>query len=281
MTITKNSVLSFAEIDKKDRVKAAYKALEKGVKELWESDKYKEYLKTLSKFHNYSYSNLVLILLQKPHATRVASFKKWKEFNRSVKKGEKAIYIWYPFKVKDKNAEITDDGEEKMITLFGMGPVFDISQTEGEELPSIVAKLSGDCEYLKTAIDLAPCEVRFVDDLEEINGCYNPAGDYIEINNSLDDMAKFKTLIHEIAHSLYDNDPEQKTPREEKEVRAESIAYTVLYAFGIDSSCYSFGYVTSWSKNKELKALKQMCSDIQKGSHKIITALEKGVKITR
>ena len=275
--------------------------LENGILELYSSGKYAAYLSAMSKFHHYSFGNALLILLQCPYASHVAGFTTWKRvFGRNVKKQEKGIqilapcprkqYVWREAKDPATGNVIQNpDGTAKMETVlitvprFKVATVFDISQTEGRELPSIgVTRLTGDVEYFseyyEKLVALSPVAVEIDTVPGEANGYFSAAEQRIVLRPEMSQIQTIKTLIHEIAHAkLHDQSdvpPEKRKPRSEKEVEAESIAYVVCQHFGIDTSEYSFGYVAGWSKGKELTELKESLDCIHTTAGQIIAALD-------
>lgn len=284
-----------------DRLAELTNKLENGIKELYASGKYAAYISAMSKFHHYSFGNALLILLQCPNASHVAGYTTWKRvFGRNVKKQEKGIrilapcprkqYVWQEAKDPATGKTIRNpDGTAKMETAlvtiprFKVATVFDISQTEGRELPSIgVTRLTGDVEnfseYYERLVDLSPVAVEIDAVPGEANGYFSAAEDRIVLRPEMSQIQTIKTLIHEIAHAkLHDQrdvSPEERKQRNEKEVEAESIAYVVCQHFGIDTSEYSFGYVAGWSKGKELTELKESLDCIHSTAGEIIAALD-------
>ena len=272
------------------KVSEMFKELEKGVSEMFTSEEYIKYLDTMSKFHSYSLNNCIMIAVQKPGATFVAGFSDWnKKFDRHVKAGEKGIRIFAPiiYKVKDqkpqndtKDIETDEDKEEDKVVSFKPVYVYDVSQTDGKNLPNICHDLKGeveDFEKIKAAIeDIAECPFSF----ENISGSstkgyYSLKDNRIVIRDKMPEMQTIKTMIHELAHSMLHCDTEKIksfTMREE-EIQAESIAYVVSSFLNLDTSDYSFGYVTAWSKDKELKELRENAKLIKNTSKKIIEVL--------
>lgn len=275
--------------------------LENGILELYSSGKYAAYLAAMSKFHHYSFGNALLILLQCPHASHVAGYTTWKRvFGRNVKKQEKGIrilapcpkkqYVWQEAKDPTTGKTIRNpDGTAKMETAlvtiprFKVATVFDISQTEGRELPSIgVTRLTGDVEhfseYYEKLVILSPVAVEIDTVPGEANGYFSATEDRIVLRPEMSQIQTIKTLIHEIAHAkLHDQrdiPPEERKLRNEKEVEAESIAYVVCQHFGIDTSEYSFGYVAGWSRDKDLTELKESLDCIHSTAGEIIAALD-------
>ena len=283
--------------DTRARVKALTEQLETGVKAVFESEKYKAYLNAMSKLHHYSFGNVMLILMQCPEASMVAGYTTWKkQFSRTVKKGEHGIMILAPvmgstlinqdrLNPDTHQPIIGPDGEPEKEPVFvpyrsfRVAYVFDVSQTEGRELPSLgVDELTGDVPNFDAmfsaveAISPVPVEFRPV---SAAKGCYNHLERKIYVNEGMSQVQTLKTLIHETAHALLHARPEAADKdRHTKEVEAESIAYVVCQHFGIDTADYSFPYVTSWSSGKELDELKASLDCISKTASGLITAME-------
>ena len=288
----------------KQKVQELTEKLEQGIKELFESEKYKTYLNTMSKFHNYSFNNTMLIAMQKPEATLVAGFKAWqKNFDRHVKKGEKGIRILAPapYKIKeeqekldpvtgeimlDKNGmPITEEVEIK-IPAFRVVPVFDVSQTDGKELPDIgVNELSGSVEdyedFMQALTEVSPVPITYEDIDGDAKGYFHTTDHRIAIQEGMSQSQTVKTAIHEVAHAkLHDRERNQDIDavldkdRNTKEVEAESVAYTVCQHFGIDTSDYSFGYIAGWSSDRDMKELKSSLDTIRKTASELITGIE-------
>ena len=288
----------------KQKVQEITEKLEQGIKELFESEKYKTYLNTMSRFHNYSFNNTMLIAMQKPDATLVAGFKAWqKNFDRHVKKGEKGIRILAPapYKIKeeqekldpitgeimlDKNGmPITEEVEIK-IPAFRVVPVFDVSQTDGKELPDIgVNELSGSVEdyedFMQALTEVSPVPITYEDIEGEAKGYFHTTDHRIAIQEGMSQSQTVKTAIHEVAHAkLHDREQNQDIDtvldkdRNTKEVEAESVAYTVCQHFGIDTSDYSFGYIAGWSSDRDMKELKSSLDTIRKTASELITGIE-------
>ena len=288
-----------------DKLKEITDRLEQGIKELFDSDRYKEYLRVMSKFHNYSFNNTLLIAMQKPDASLVAGFQSWKNnFKRNVVKGEKGIKILAPspFKIKQEMEKIDPatqkpiigaDGkpvkEEKEITIpaFKVVSVFDVSQTEGKELPDIaVDMLTGDVERFKDVFaaleKTSPVPIGFEKIEGNSHGYYHLEEKRIAIDEGMSELQTIKTAIHEIAHAkLHDIDP--NAPQEEqadrpdrrtREVQAESVAYAVCQHYGLDTSDYSFGYVAGWSSGRELDELKSSLETIRSTAAEIINSID-------
>ena len=258
----------------------------------------------MSKFHNYSFNNTMLIAMQKPDATLVAGFKAWqKNFDRHVKKGEKGIRILAPapYKIKeeqekldpvtgeimlDKNGmPITEEVEIK-IPAFRVVPVFDVSQTDGKELPDIgVNELSGSVEdyedFMQALTEVSPVPITYEDIEGEVKGYFHTTDHRIAIQEGMSQSQTVKTAIHEVAHAkLHDRERNQDIDavldkdRNTQEVEAESVAYTVCQHFGIDTSDYSFGYIAGWSSDRDMKELKSALDTIRKTASELITGIE-------
>lgn len=261
------------------------KKLEEGVQNIFASDKYAEFLRVMTKFHNYSFNNCILISLQFPEATFVAGYKSWQNnFKRNVKKGEKAIRILAPMQKKFTKQIINEDGEtedkEIKYTTFRVTSVFDISQTEGEELPEICKELDGKVEGFEDLIEqlrkVSPVPIEYKKVAGSANGYYSHETKSIVVDESLSESQKVKTTIHEIAHAILhneDNGIEKAADRRTKEVQAESVAYSVCNWLGLDTSEYSFGYVAEWSEGKELKELSKSMDVIRMTAAEIIDSL--------
>ena len=299
-----------AEKKQNDSVKEITDKLEQGLKELFDSEKFKAYLDTMSKFHNYSFNNTLLIAMQKPDATLVAGFQAWqKNFERHVNKGEKGIKIMAPAPYKKKQEMevidpktqrpvLGDDGkpktEEVEITIPAFKPVtvFDVSQTEGKDIPTLGAdelkfSVDGFEDFMKAVERVAPVPIEYMDISSGAKGYFSPSEQRIAIQKDMGESQTVKTAVHETAHSLLhdkDNvriegieDGDKKT-RSTKEVEAESVAYTVCQHFGIDTSDYSFAYVAGWSSGKEMPELKESMDTIRKTASQLITGIEDALK---
>lgn len=274
--------------------------LENGVKELYASDSYAQYISAMAKFHHYSFGNALLILFQCPHATNVAGYGTWKELGRQVKKGEKGIMILAPcnFRATLKQEKIDPvtgqalygpDGQpltEKIKIApnrFKIAHVFDLSQTEGRELPQIgVYELTGNVSDYTGIYDrlaaLSPLPVVQEDFQREAKGYTSFVENRIVIKPGMSQVQTIKTLIHEIAHAKLHKPKDlatEQTPKErrQKEVEAESIAYVVCQYFGIDTSDYSLAYVAGWSRGRELAELKSSLNVIHSTAGEIIDAI--------
>lgn len=257
------------------------KELEQGVHEVFEDENYIKYLDVMSRFYNYSAYNCILILMQKPDATLVAGYKAWQtKFKRQVKKGENAIRILAPMPHKMTKTVTHDDGttEDREIqwNTFRAVPVFDVSQTEGEELPTFgVNELNGDVngygDMIEKVKSVAPAPITFGETGDAL-GYFSPVTNEIVIKAGMSELQTLKTMIHETAHSILHGKggEQEKADRNTMEVQAESIAYTVCRALGLDVSEYSFGYVAGWSTGKDTKELTASLNTIRDTAKKIL-----------
>ena len=288
-----------------ERMKEITDRLEAGIQALFESEQYKAYLTAMSKFHNYSFNNTLLIAMQKPDASLVAGFGKWRDdFERHVKKGEKGIKILAPspYKVKKQMEKIDPatqkpvigaDGkpvtEEREIEIpaFRVVTVFDVSQTEGKEIPDIaVSELTGSVEqyqdFFAALEKTSPVPIAFESIEGGAHGYYHLEDKRIAIDEGMSELQTLKTAIHEIAHAklhAIDKDApatEQadRPDRRTREVQAESMAYAVCQHYGLDTSDYSFGYVAGWSSGRELSELKASLETIRKAANELITDID-------
>lgn len=261
------------------------KELERGVKDLLASDRYKEYLDFMGKFHNYSVNNSILIFLQMPQATMVAGFVDWqKKFGRNVRKGEKSIKILAPVPHKFKKEIVNANGEKEEQEIkwntFRPVSVFDISQTDGEKVPEICNDLTGNVDGYKVLIDklvkVAPVAVSFEAINSAANGYFSDKENKIVVKAGMSEEQTVKTLVHEIAHSFLhgESGEENEADRRTQEVQAESVAYTVCRMLGLNTDEYSFGYIAGWSAGKELKELNQSMETIRKTANKIMEGIK-------
>ena len=286
----------------KEKVAEITDKLENGIKELFSSEKFKSYLDTMSKFHNYSFNNTLLIAMQKPDATLVAGFNAWKNnFGRNVNKGEKGIQIFAPAPYKIKKEEIKRDPDtdlpildkdgkpiveevERVIPNFKVVSVFDVSQTNGKELPTLgVDELSGNVtdyeKFFEALKEVSPVPIKLAEIDGSAKGFFNQEDKTITIKEGMSEAQTVKTAIHEIAHAmLHDKDLkkadlEKPKDRATEEVEAESIAYTVCQHFGVDTSDYSFSYVASWGSGKDLPELKSSLETIRSTASELITQI--------
>lgn len=289
----------------REQLKEITDRLEQGILEVFESEKYKEYLNTMSKFYNYSFNNTMLIAMQKPDATLIAGYKSWpNKFERHVKRGEKGIRIIapVPVTVKEELEKLDPVTQEPMLDEHGdpvmeeveirmpnfkVISVFDVSQTEGKELPDLaVDELTGDVKqydiFMQALAEVSPVPIAYEEIPDGAKGYYHLEDKRVAIQVGMSQIQNSKTAIHEIAHAALHDIDLKKTMRESeglkdrktKEVEAESIAYAVCQHYGIDTSDYSFGYVAGWSSDKELKELRNSLETIRRTSAALINAID-------
>ena len=283
---------------KEEKTKQAFEMIEQGVKDVYSSDNFRKYLSCCSKFHSYSLNNTLLILAQKPDATLVAGYNAWqRNFNRHVDKGERGLIILAPVTSKitqlmdkadeDGNPILDENGdpikEERVINQlrFTTTTVFDISQTSGEPLPSLIHNLTGSSDEILAFIDsvknICTIPIDYHSPSKDAvlaggaKGYYSIAEDRIVLNMELEDMQIAKTLIHEYSHSILHKKTDKDS--DQREIEAESLAFVLCDHFGIDTSDYSFGYIASYAAQDEAK-LKTILSNIQSTAHEMIDKLE-------
>ena len=295
----------------KDRMREIVDSIENGIKELFESDKYRQYLSTMSRFHRYSVNNTMLIYMQRPDATHVAGFNKWRDqFGRNVLKGEKGIRIIAPTPYKKKVEEIKTDPEtnapvldadgkaiieekEIRIPMFKVVSVFDVSQTSGKPFPQLAADLSGNVQQYEVFMEAlrraspVPMEIKPV--ARDTDGFFSIKAQSITIRAGMSEVQTVCAAVHEIAHAkLHDYEhmteladdgetilvPGEKS-RNTEEVEAESISYAVCQYYGIETGENSFGYIATWSKGKELKELRASLETINKTASELITDIDR------
>lgn len=298
----------------KDRIKEITAGIEQGIKELFESDRYRQYLSTMSRFHKYSLNNVMLIHSQRPDATLVAGFNKWKnQFGRHVKKGERGIQILapVPFKKKvdevkldphtkapmlDKDGNLVKEEKEVSVPMFKVVSVFDVSQTDGKPLPVLAHSLSGDVQQYEVFMEAlrrtSPVPIVIAHTDRDVDGFFDLTAQQITIQDGMSQVQTICAGVHEIAHSkLHNYDkmteladdgvtvlaPEEKD-RHTEEVEAESISYAVCQYFGIETADNSFGYISSWSQGKELKELRASLETINRTSSELISSIEQHFK---
>ncbi len=298
---------------RKNKVQEITDRLETGIKELFDSEKYVTWLNTMSKFHEYSLNNTILIAMQRPDATMVAGYTQWqKDFERNVNKGEKAIRIlaWNPHKekverdkidpethepVKDENGNTVKEIAEVQRPSYKVVNVFDVSQTEGKEIPTLATELKGNVrnfqDFFEALKRTCPVPIEFENINGSARGYFHQKDQRIAIQEGMSEIQTIKTAIHEMAHqklhsveqennqSYQSKKQEEKAQtRSEKEVEAESVAYTVCQHFGIDTSDYSFGYVAGWSQGKEMAELKASLLTIRRAAASMIDDIEGHIK---
>lgn len=270
------------ENNKKEKIEALSKMLETGVQNVFTSEKYINWLTTVSKFHNYSVNNTILIHSQMPDASYVAGFTTWKKLGRYIKKGQKGIGIFSPcFFKKTVHNDETDEDEEVEYTSFKISYVFDVSQTEGKEFiaDSYISEISGNNDYykdlIKAAIASSPVDVSFEEIKGGAKGYYSKDEHKIAVKAGMSDAMSVKTLIHEIAHArIHSGKKGVELDSNTKEVQAESVAFIVTNFFGIDTSDYSFGYIASWSEDKKTEELKNSLDLIKNTASELINAVK-------
>lgn len=291
MSTTKSKYAKSAE-QKKFELDETLKRLEQGVRDVFTSENYLEYLRFFAKMHNYSFNNTILILSQLPTASFCASYQTWKSLKCPVKKGQKGLSILVPIPYKqeqsvtckDKNGQTiyNSDGSKQTEKIyvericFRIGKVFDISQTAGE-LPTLAHELYGNNDGFAKAItelmENPDIVIAYDNDLigTNTNGYYHVAEHRIALKSGMSINQTMKTLIHERAHSILHTKDGNHYTRNEAEVQAESTAFVVSEVLGLDTSDYSFGYIAGWSNGKDLKELQQSLSIIEKTSREILT----------
>ena len=275
--------------------KGLAQVLKEGVKDYFKSDTYKQYLLAMSKFHNYSPLNIQMILRQNPRASYVASFKKWKdEFSRSVNKGEKALRIFAPITVKKRDPKTNEplldkDGKEITYTSFKLVPVFDVSQTDGKELPKPVYELKGSYKdygnLYKSAKEVSEANgvpISFSENTKGAKGYYSPVSNEIVIKKGLSEQHTLKTIFHEMAHSdLHNLEKRAETPfnLSTAELQAESVAFVVASHYGLDTSEYSFGYLANWTQDpRGLSDLEGQIKIVQKEADSLIARIDQALE---
>lgn len=302
----KSSEQTISQLVANKDTKALAEHLKEGMKNYLDSEQFKSFLDTMSKFHNYSLNNIHLLKMQNPNVSRVASFNKWKtDFDRTVKKGSKALKIWVPYQVKTKISanqnELSfspseNETEEKAVTVtrFKLGNVFDVSQTEGKELPKAINELTGDVkdyEDLYRAAKAVSMDNQVSISFEEIkrestNGYYSPDENRIVISKGLKGQEQIlKTIFHEMAHAdlhrgsnaQYGDDQYRK-----QELQAESVAYVVANHFGFDTSSYSFGYLAIWAKDKNgFEDMVEQLQIVQKEAKSLIDRMDAKLELVK
>ena len=296
----------------RERIKEIVTGIEAGIQDLFQSDKFADYLRTMSRFHSYSYNNTILIHMQMPSATHVAGFNKWKnQFGRHVKKGEKGLTIIAPTPFKKRIEEMTLDPDTRApvldhdgnvimeereieIPLFRPVKVFDVSQTEGRPLPSLVAPLTGDVQQYEAFMEAlrrtSPVPVQFKPLREGLDGFLSLNDQTITIREGMSQVQTVCAAVHEITHAMLhnrereqltaaagitDREPPKPKDKNTKEVEAESVSYTVCQYYGIETSANSLGYIATWSKDKTLPELKASLETISKTANILITSIDR------
>ena len=284
---------------REEKMSALQEKLMSGVKEIYESGKWAEYIAVMSRFPHYSINNCILIASQCPEASYVCGYKKWNEFNRNVVKGESGIMIFAPIKGKVQVEEpiydannhpvLNEDGTqakekvEREYKSFRPCYVFDVSQTEGDPLPTLANQLNDgveDFEKLKDALmAVSPVPISFEDIPGSANGYYAPQSGKIVVQSDMSQLQTIKTMIHEIAHATLGHGGEDdKWDKESKEVQAESTAFWVAGMLGLDTSDYSFGYIAGWSKDREITELKENLDLIKRTADGLVSKVDDYLK---
>lgn len=270
----------------KERIQEISEELERGVQSMFESEQYKKWLDVCSRFHSYSLNNTILITMQRPDASYVGGFALWRKLGRSVKKGEHGIRILAPYKYK---VEVEDsNGDKQIIEKIGFKPayVFDYSQTEGKELPTIgVNELTGDVKnyrrLFRALTEISPVPIRFEEIPGGAKGYYNDAEKCIAIQSGMSQLQTIKTLVHEVVHSHnHSKEALKERPnmdRKSMEVESESVAHIVLKAYNLDSEDYSIPYISSWSSGKDTKELKACMESIRSTADEMITGINRSL----
>ncbi len=295
----------------KERLREITDGIAQGIKALFQSDKYRSYLSVMSRFHRYSVNNTMLIYLQRPDATLVAGYEKWKkQFGRHVKQGERGITILAPTPFKKRIEEVKLDPDTKAplldkdgnqiteereisIPMFKPVKVFDVAQTDGRPLPNLASALSGNVEQYEVFVEAlrrsAPVPISFRDIAKDTDGYFSPSDQAITIREGMSEVQTISALVHEIAHSKLHNYERQqaeaaageesgepvKKDRHTEEVEAESVSYAVCQYFGIETAENSFGYIASWSQGKALKELRASLETINQTASALITDVER------
>lgn len=274
-------------MDRQTQIEAITKELEKGVNEVFTSQGYQTYLRTMAHFHTYSVNNSILIWMQRPDATLVAGYQAWKnEFNRTVRKGEKAIKIIAPIRRKKMypviiDNELVEDTGPKIVGWRAVA-VFDIKQTFGDDLPfymnDLLPGMVHDYERFEEALLLAcPVPVSFETIESGAHGFYRPKDQDIVIASNLSQVQTIKTVLHEMTHAIlhHADTEDSQASRYQREVQAESVAYAVCSYYGIDTKEYSFPYIAGWSSSKDMEELKASLQIIRETTDHLITSIER------
>ena len=253
---------------KQEEMQTLFRKIDDGVRDVFSSERYKAYLRFMSKFYNYSARNCMLICLQKPDATLIASYGKWKQLGRQVNKGESGIAILVPCPYKTEN-----DDEEIVQMYFKRAFVFDVSQTSGKELPEYVTELQGEIApeqmeaVFRSIRNMLQIPVTVETFPGSAHGYFSQRENKIVIQKGMSDRQTLKTLFHECAHKLLHDKNNHLAAadksRDAQEIHAESVAFITAAHFGMDTSEYSFPYIASWSDGKPLQELNQVLSEIQ------------------
>lgn len=294
----------YAKYNPQKKLDDVMQLLEDGMQEMFSSEKYEQYLKTMAKFHTYSLNNTILIAMQRPDATLVTGYDRWKSLGRQVRKGEKAIKIIAPVQVKEKQQRqkldenrqpiLDENGNPEIeevevpVQKFKATNVFDVSQTDGEplqklETKELTARVDNYDMFLKAVEHVAPVPIRFDELSGKEKGYFHLGRQEIVIQKNMAEIKTLKTAIHETAHSLLHNRTEDSKEselkkRQTKEIEAESVAFAVCSAFGIDTSDYSFPYIAGWSKERDMQELRESMDLIRHTSSHLIKGMQEEVQ---
>ena len=285
---------------REERMKDLNQRLEQGIRDVFESERFRDYLAVMSRFHTYSARNVLLIHMQRPNATRVASAKRWKEqFERFINKGEKAIYIMAPIPivktverqkldpdtkapVLDEDGQVITEKREVQVPRFRPVPVFDVSQTNGKPLPQLAQDLTGDVEQYEAFMEAlrrtAPVPMEIKPMAENLDGYFSLDEQSISIRAGMSEVQTVCAAVHEITHSILHNQRgvrEDKAVRTAQELEAESVSYVVCQYCGVETGANSFGYLASWSKDKELSELRACLATINKTANQLIGEIDR------
>lgn len=286
--------------DRKAEVDSLIRKMEDGIREIFSSEQYAQYLKTMSRFHRYSFRNQLLIHMQNPQATFCAGYVAWQnKFERHVKKGETGIRILVPYRHKyrrtdpdtaEDTPEIKETDEEMEYITFHVGNVFDVSQTEGKPIPTIVHDLYGDVEeyevFMEAVKQICPVPISRKELPPNLDGYYSPSEKKIVLRDGMSQVQEAAAVIHEMAHAVLHNPEEQKSEEVKKdkqtiEVEAESVSNVVCSYFDIDTKENSWGYIATWSKTRDLPELTASIKTIRDTADRFITGIEERMQILR
>lgn len=291
--------MSYEKTKSQEKTKEVLKQLEEGVRDVFESERFKEYLRFMARFHRYSYQNSLLIMLQRKNASLVAGYRAWGEMGRHVKKGEKGIVILAPSfrSVKRQEADkadrpVTDERDEpvteaagKQLNRFFPVHVFDVSQTDGKPVPELAPPLEGEIKdfrkVFRTLEELSPYPVRYAEIGDNIRGYCDYEKREIVLSDKNSPLQTIKTLVHELAHARLHHAGERTKTGSDREIEAEGVAFAVSHHLGLDVGSYSFDYIAGWSKDKELSQLKAALGTIAREAGAMITQLDVALRRER
>ena len=281
---------------REERMKDLNQRLEQGIRDVFESERFRDYLSVMSRFHTYSARNVLLIHMQRPNAARVASAKRWREqFERFINKGEKAIYIMAPIPivktverqkldpdtrapVLDEDGQVITEKREVQVPRFRPVPVFDVSQTNGKPLPQLAQDLTGDVEQYEAFMEAlrrtAPVPMEIKPMAENLDGYFSLEEQSISIRAGMSEVQTVYAAVHEITHSILHGQEDEKS-RSTEELEAESVSYVVCQYCGVETGSNSFGYLASWSKDKELSELRACLATINKTANQLIGEIDR------